>query len=113
VVAGRGTRAAHVEHEDLLPLRGGKAQAFNHPDKADIFPVDHAISEADPARYDGLVLPGGVANPDQLRMVPAAVKFVQAMFETGKPAAVICHGPWMLVEAEPHGRACRPIVGTD
>ena len=71
----------------------GKARAFTHLDEADIFPVDHAISEADPARYDGLVLPGGVANPDQLRTVRAAVQFVQAMVESGKPAALICHGP--------------------
>ena len=85
---------------ELLCPEEGKAQAFNHLDKADIFPVDHAISDADPAHYDGLVLPGGVANPDQLRTVRAAVQFVQAMFESGKPAAAICHGPWTLVEAD-------------
>jgi protease I len=85
---------------ELLCPEEGKAQAFNHLDKADVFPVDHAISDADPAQYDGLVLPGGVANPDQLRMVPAAVQFVQVMFEAGKPAAVICHGPWTVVEAD-------------
>lgn len=85
---------------ELLCPHDGKAQAFNHLDKADTFPVDHAISEADPAEYAGLVLPGGVANPDQLRTVPEAVRFVQAMFEAGKPAAVICHGPWTVVEAD-------------
>jgi protease I len=84
---------------ELLAPEQGVAQAFNHLDKGDIFPVDHAIGDANPADYDGLVLPGGVANPDQLRTVPAAVQFTQAMFEAGKPAAVICHGPWTLVEA--------------
>jgi deglycase len=83
----------------LLAPEPGKAQAFNHLDKADTFDVDQAIGDADPAGYDALVLPGGVANPDQLRMVPAAVQFARSMFEAGKPAAVICHGPWTLVEA--------------
>jgi protease I len=85
---------------ELLCPHEGKAQAFNHLDKADVFPVDHAIGAADPADYAGLVLPGGVANPDELRTVPEAVRFVQAMFEAGKPAAVICHGPWTVVEAD-------------
>jgi protease I len=85
---------------ELLCPHEGKAQAFNHLDKADVFPVDHTISDADPADYAGLVLPGGVANPDQLRTVPEAVRFVQAMFGAGKPAAVICHGPWTVVEAD-------------
>jgi protease I len=85
--------------ERLAP-ESGRAQAFNHLDKADTFGVDSAIDDADPADYDALVLPGGVANPDQLRMVPAAVDFVRSMFEAGKPAAVICHGPWTLVEAD-------------
>ena len=62
--------------------------------------MDRAISDADPADYDALVLPGGVANPDQLRTIPAAVEFVRALFQAGKPAAVICHGPWTLVEAD-------------
>jgi protease I len=85
---------------ELLCPHEGKAQALNHLDKADVFPVDHTISDADPADYAGLVLPGGVANPDQLRTVPEAVRFVQAMFGAGKPAAVICHGPWTVVEAD-------------
>jgi protease I len=58
------------------------------------------VGDADPASYDALVLPGGVANPDQLRTVPEAVGFVRAMFQAGKPAAVICHGPWTVVEAD-------------
>ena len=85
---------------ELLSPKSGQAQGFNHLDKADTFPVDQVIGDADPADYDGLVLPGGVANPDQLRTVPEAVSFVQAMFEAGKPAAVICHGPWTIVEAD-------------
>ena len=85
---------------ELLAPKKGQAQAFNHLDKGDTFPVTHAIDEADPADYDAVVLPGGVANPDQLRTVPAAVDFVKAMFSAGKPAAVICHGPWTLVEGD-------------
>jgi protease I len=85
---------------ELLAPEAGQAQAFNHLDKADTFPVDRAISDADPAGYDALVLPGGVANPDQLRTIPAAVEFARALFQAGKPAAVICHGPWTLVEAD-------------
>jgi deglycase len=85
---------------ELLAPKPGTAQAFNHLDKGETFPVDAAIADSDPGRYDGMVLPGGVANPDQLRTVPEAVEFVQAMFRAGKPVAVICHGPWTLVEAD-------------
>lgn len=85
---------------ELLAPEPGQVQAFDHLDKADTFPVDRAIEDADPGDYDALVLPGGVANPDQLRTKPAAVAFVRAMFQAGKPAAVICHGPWTLVEAD-------------
>jgi len=73
---------------ELLAPKPGQAQGFNHLDKGDTFTVDHAIGDADPGSYDGLVLPGGVANPDQLRTVPEAVAFVKAMFDAGKPAAV-------------------------
>lgn len=85
---------------ELLAPKAGQVQAFNHLDKADTFPAQHAIGEVRPDDYDAMVLPGGVANPDQLRMVPAAVNFVRSMFEAGKPAAVICHGPWTVVEAD-------------
>ena len=85
---------------ELLAPEPGTAQAFNHLEKADAFPVDRTVGDANPADYDGLVLPGGVANPDRLRMDPSAVQFVRAMFEAGRPAAVICHGPWTLVEAD-------------
>jgi protease I len=85
---------------ELLAPKPGTAQAFNHLDKAGTFEVDRAISDADPGDYDGMVLPGGVANPDQLRMLPEAIEFARAIFSAGKPAAVICHGPWTLVEAD-------------
>jgi protease I len=81
---------------------GGDAdsvQAFEHLDKARTFPADLQVSRARVDDYDGLVLPGGVANPDALRMVPEAVRFVRDMVTSGKPVAVICHGPWTLVEA--------------
>jgi len=83
----------------LVAPEPGPAQAFNHLDKGDAFPVDVIVSDADPSSYAGLVLPGGVANPDQLRAQPAAVAFVKAFFDAGKPVAAICHGPWTLVEA--------------
>jgi protease I len=85
---------------ELLAPEPGVAQAFNHLDKADTFRVDRVIGDANPADYDGLMLPGGVANPDQLRTRPEAVQFTRSMFDAGKPAAVICHGPWTLVEAD-------------
>jgi len=85
---------------ELIAPKSGKAQAFNHLDKADTFPVDHTVAEADPADYIGLVLPGGVANPDALRMDKDAVAFVQAFVAAGKPVAAICHAPWTLVEAD-------------
>jgi len=85
---------------ELVSLETGSIQGFNHDEKADTFAVDHAIDEVSPDDYDGLVLPGGVANPDALRMDDRAVRFVQGFFEQGKPTGVICHGPWMLVEAD-------------
>ncbi|MHB1534439.1 MAG: type 1 glutamine amidotransferase domain-containing protein [Acidimicrobiales bacterium] len=84
----------------LICPKPGRAQAFNHLDKADTFAVDLTTADANPADFDAVVLPGGVANPDQLRLDGDAVAFLQAMFSEGKPAAVICHGPWTLVEAD-------------
>ena len=84
----------------LVAPEPGEAQAFNHLDPADRFPVDLTVSEADPARFAALVLPGGVANPDQLRTKPDAVAFARAFFDQGKPVAAICHAPWTLVEAD-------------
>lgn len=84
---------------ELLSIQGGKIQGFEHLDQGELFPVDKHVSQADVADYDGLVLPGGVANPDSLRMDEDAVRFVKSFFESGKPIGVICHGPWTLVEA--------------
>jgi deglycase len=91
-------REAGAETELIAP-EAGEVQAFNHLDKADRFAVDRAVADADASGYDGLVLPGGVANPDILRTVPEAVAFTRAFFEAGKPLGAICHAPWTLVEA--------------
>jgi protease I len=85
---------------ELLAPEGGEAQAFNHLDKADAFGVDKVVGDADAGDYDGLMLPGGVANPDNLRTHEEAVRFVRAFFDAGKPVAAICHAPWTLVEAD-------------
>ena len=85
---------------ELISTDSGEVQAFNHLDKADTFPVDRVVSETSVSDYDGLVLPGGVANPDFLRMDEDAVGFVRSFFEAGKPVGVICHGPWTIVEAD-------------
>jgi protease I len=77
----------------------GKVQAFDHLDKADVFEVDLTTAEADPSAFDAVVLPGGVANPDQLRGDDDAVRFVRDFIRTGRPVAAICHAPWTLVEA--------------
>ena len=77
-----------------------EVQGFNHLDKADTFPVDRQISEANPSVYDALVLPGGVANPDALRTDADAVGFVRSFLEGDKLVAAICHAPWTLVEAD-------------
>lgn len=84
---------------ELLAPEAGEVQAFNHLDKGDTFQVDRAVGEADASEYDGLVLPGGVANPDQLRTEPAALEFVRGFFAAGKPVGAICHAPWTLIDA--------------
>ena len=85
---------------ELLSPKNGKIQGFNHLDKGDAFPVERLVGEANVDDYDALVVPGGVANPDEMRMDENAVRFVRRFVESGKPTAVICHGPWMLVEAD-------------
>ena len=111
VVAPEGTEQVEltepwktVENEggkpELLSTEDGEIQAFNHLDKGDTFPVDRTVAGADAGEYDGLVLPGGVANPDFLRTDEDAVAFIRGFFEQDKPVAVICHGPWTLVEAD-------------
>jgi protease I len=86
---------------ELLSIKDGEIQGMNHEiDKGDTFSVDKVVSNASPDDYDGLILPGGVANPDKLRMDEGAVGFVREFFATGMPVGVICHGPWTLVEAD-------------
>ena len=84
----------------LVAPKPGEVQAFNHLDKGDRFPVGATTSQASVDDFDALVLPGGVANPDQLRMDRAAVDLVRAFLDRGAPTAVICHGPWTVVEAD-------------
>ena len=84
---------------ELISLEEGEIQGFNHYDKADKFKVDRTVEEASADDYDALVIPGGVGNPDAMRMDENAVKLVRDFFEQGKPVGVICHGPWMLVLA--------------
>lgn len=84
---------------DLVSLESGEIQGFNHTDKADTFTVDKTIEEVSASEYNGLVLPGGVHNPDALRMNEKAVQFVKDFFAQGKPVSAICHGPWTLIEA--------------
>ncbi len=84
----------------LVSTAEGKVQAFDHLDKADTFPVDLTAGEASAGDFDGLVLPGGVANPDALRMDEEAVAFAKAFFDAGKPVAAICHAAWTLIEAD-------------
>jgi len=91
-------RAGAVTH--LIAPEAGDVQAFNHLDKSSTYAVDRSLEEAQADDYDALVLPGGVANPDQLRTDPRAIRFVQDIFASGKPVGVICHGPWTLVEAD-------------
>ncbi|MGN6725362.1 MAG: type 1 glutamine amidotransferase domain-containing protein [Tepidisphaeraceae bacterium] len=83
----------------LISPTEGRVQGFNHDDPADKLPVDLVLKQAKADDYDALVLPGGVANPDKLRMNTAAVAFVKAFVDAGKPIAAICHGPWTLIEA--------------
>jgi protease I len=89
--AGAGT--------DLVSPQDQQVRAAKHDQPGDQFPVDVPLAQANPDDYDALVLPGGVANPDHLRMNPDAVSFVKAFIDSGKPIAAICHGPWTLIEA--------------
>jgi len=84
----------------LLSTQGGEVQAFHHLDAADTFDVDQVVGDASVDEYDALVLPGGVANPDALRMDEDAVSFVRDFVGSGKPVAAICHAPWTLAEAD-------------
>lgn len=92
-------RAAGAAVEVVAP-HGGEIQGFNHHDKGGRIKVDRVLGTAKPDRYDGLVLPGGVINPDQLRLSRDAIDFIRHFVEAGKPIAAICHGPWPLIEAD-------------
>ena len=85
---------------ELVSPKEDRIQAHQHLEKGDSFDVDRPVSEVSAGDYDGLVLPGGVANPDFLRQDRDAVRFTRDFFEAGKPVAAICHGPWTLVEAD-------------
>ena len=84
----------------LVAIEPGEVELMQHLDKVGRFPVDLVTADAEPADFDAVVLPGGVANADRLRTDGAAVAFVQELFRTGRPAAVICHAPWVLVEGD-------------
>jgi protease I len=83
----------------VISSKRGKVQGFHHDTKADQFDVDLTFQEADPKEFDAVLLPGGVMNGDQIRIIPEAQRFVQDMDEDGKPIAAICHGAWLLVSA--------------
>jgi protease I len=84
---------------ELLSIKPGEIDAFDHFDKAEKVKVDRLVEEADASEYDALMIPGGVGNPDQLRGDENVVSFVRDLFDAGKPVAAICHAPWVLVEA--------------
>lgn len=101
---------------DVVSLKGGHIRGWNHKDWGDEVTVDQVLTDTDARNYDALVLPGGVINPDLLRIEPAAVAFVKAFFSAGKPIAAICHGPWMLIEsgvAKGHRLTSWPSLKTD
>ena len=103
----------------VVSPKGDEVRGWNFTDWGQSLPVDLKLDDARPQDFDALLLPGGVINPDKLRMIPAAVQFVKAFFDAGKPVAAICHGPWMIVEADkargrriPPGPRSGPICGT-
>ena len=101
---------------EIVSLEEGEIQGFNHYDKADKFSVDRAVADVSVDDYDALMLPGGVGNPDTLRMDEDAVEFVRSFVASGKPVAAICHAPWMLVEADvvrDHRLTSFPSIRTD
>ncbi|MET3963318.1 protease I [Marmoricola sp. OAE513] len=111
LTAGEGVERVELTHPwdavlnagataDLLSPETGEVQTYDHLDKAEKRPVDRRVREADVDEYDGLVLPGGVANPDALRQDDDAVAFVRDFLASGKPVAAICHAGWLLAEAD-------------
>jgi protease I len=91
-------RQAGAEVQVVSP-HGGQIQGYNHFDKGQMVKVDRELSQARPEDYDALVLPGGVINPDQLRLIPQAIDFIRSFVDADKPIAAICHGPWTLINA--------------
>ena len=85
---------------EIVAPKAGQIQGFNHHDKGQAVSVDRELSQADASNYDAIVLPGGVINPDALRLEPKAIDFIRAFAQAGKPIAAICHGPWTLINAE-------------
>jgi protease I len=84
---------------EVISLKAGEIQGFDHLDAGQKIPVDKTLESVQPSSYDGLVLPGGANNPDRLRIEPAVQSFVRAFFDAGKPVGVICHAPWILIDA--------------
>jgi protease I len=85
---------------DVVAPHAGQIQGMQHHEKGATVAVDRTIEEVRPDEYDHLVLPGGVANPDALRLQPRVIAFIRSFFDAGKPVAAICHGPWTLIEAD-------------
>lgn len=85
---------------EVVAPKGGEIQGYNHHDKGDMVAVDRELAQANADDYDAIVLPGGVINPDQLRLEPQAIAFIRSFADAGKPIAAICHGPWTLINAE-------------
>ena len=111
----KALKAASAEVTVIAPA-GGQIQGMNHDEKADMLAVDHDLASVSADRFDALVLPGGVANPDFLRVNPKAVAFVKHFVQSGKPIAAICHGPWTLIEADGvrgHHMTSWPSLRTD
>jgi protease I len=111
----KALKAAKAEVVVVAP-HGGEIQGMNHSDKGDKLPVDQELSRVSPEQFDALLLPGGVANPDTLRIDAKAVAFVRHFVQAGKPIAAICHGPWTLIEAEGvrgHRMTSWPSLQTD
>jgi protease I len=100
----------------LVSPKSGKLRGWNHKEWGEEVQVDQPLDAADPQNYDALVLPGGVMNPDALRMQPKAVAFVKSFFDAGKPVGAICHGPWTVIEsgaAKGHRMTSWPSLKTD
>ena len=96
----RALLEAGADAADVIAPHAGSIQGMNHDEVGHKIPVDRTLDEARPEQYDALLLPGGVANPDRLRMDETAVRFIRTIYDQRKPIAAICHGPWTLIEAD-------------